>query len=222
MYRWGRTEDLYGIFVLGREKGTSVWLGWAHAFISPQGWERRKANQTVYADFITDGDLTLIERLPDDITAIVDIVKQCLDSGKLAKVGADPAGIGTLVDELARIGVSTHENGSGMLVGVRQGVALMGAIKVMERKLIDNSFKHLCSKMMTWCAGNAVTQQTGTGMRIARDASGYGKIDPLVAGFMCVAEMMLNPKPDGGPSVYEPRGMLVLDGDDEDALFRMV
>jgi phage terminase large subunit-like protein len=206
----GGTEDLYGIFVLGREKGTSVWLGWAHAFISPQGWERRKANQTVYQDFITDGDLTLIERLPDDITAIVDIVKQCLDSGKLAKVGADPAGIGTLADELAKIGVSTHENGTGMLVGVRQGVALMGAIKVMERKLIDGSFKHRCSRMMTWCAGNAVTQQTGTGMRIARDLSGYGKIDPLVAGYMCFAEMMLNPKPENGPSIYETRDLLMV------------
>jgi phage terminase large subunit-like protein len=206
----GGMEDIYGIFVLGREKGTSVWLGWAHAFISPQGWERRKANQTSYADFVTDGDLTLIERLPDDITAIVDIVKQCLDSGKLAKVGADPAGIGTLVDELAKIGVSTKENGTGMLVGVRQGVALMGAIKVMERKLIDGSFKHRLSRMMTWCAGNAVTQQTGTGMRIARDASGYGKIDPLVAGFMCFAEMMLNPKPENGPSCYETRDLMMV------------
>jgi phage terminase large subunit-like protein len=133
-----------------------------------------------------------------------------VDSGKLAKVGADPAGIGTLVDELAKIGVSTHENGSGILVGVRQGVALMGAIKVMERKLIDGSFKHRLSRMMTWCAGNAVTQQTGTGMRIARDASGYGKIDPLVAGFMCVAEMMLNPKPENGPSIYETRPLLMV------------
>jgi phage terminase large subunit-like protein len=206
----GGTEDLFGVFVLGREKGTGVWLGWAHAFISPQGWERRKANQTVYQDFITDGDLTLIERMPDDITAVVDIVKQCLDSGKLAKVGADPAGIGTLVDELAKIGVTTRENGTGMLVGVRQGVALMGAIKTMERKLIDGTFKHGGRRMMAWCAGNAITEQTGTGMRIARDLSGYGKIDPLVAGFMCFAEMMLNPKPENGVSCYETRDLMVV------------
>jgi phage terminase large subunit-like protein len=137
-------------------------------------------------------------------------VKQCLDSKKLASVGVDPAGIGTLVDELAKIGVTTKENGTGMLVGVRQGVALMGAIKTMERKLIDGSFKHGGRRMMAWCAGNAVTQQTGTGMRIARDASGYGKIDPLIAGFIAVAEMMLNPKPDGGPSIYEQRGILMV------------
>ena len=77
--------------------------------------------------------------------------------------------------ELAKIGITTKENGTGMLVGVRQGVALMGAIKTMERKLIDGSFKHRLSRMMTWCAGNAIAEQTGTGMRIARDASGYGK-----------------------------------------------
>jgi phage terminase large subunit-like protein len=148
--------------------------------------------------------------LPDDLTAVVDIVKQCLDSGKLAKVGADPAGIGTLVDELAKIGVTTKENGTGMLVGVRQGVALMGAIKTVERKLIDGSLRHRDSRMLAWCAGNAVTQQTGTGMRIARDASGYGKIDPLIAGFIAVAEMMLNPKPDGGPSCYETRPILMV------------
>lgn len=202
----GGLDDLLGVFVLGREKGTGVWPSWAHAFISPEGWERRKANRTLYEDFIKDGDLTLVERLPDDVTAVVDIVKQCLDSGKLAKVGADPAGLGSIVDELSRIGV-TQEN--ELLVGVRQGVALMGAIKTVERKLADGSFKHGGRRMMAWCAGNAIVQATGTGMRIARDASGYGKVDPLMAGFDAVAEMSLNP--DTAGSVYTAeRGILVL------------
>jgi phage terminase large subunit-like protein len=203
----GGLDDLLGAFVLGREKGTGVWLGWAHAFISPEGWERRKANRTLYEDFIKDGDLTLVERLPDDVTAVVDIVKQCLDSGKLAKVGADPAGIGTIVDGLVAIGV-TQEN--ELLVGVRQGVALMGAIKTVERKLADGSFKHGGRRMMAWCAGNAIVQATGTGMRIARDASGYGKVDPLMAGFDAVAEMSLNPIPKHGPSAYENRPLLMV------------
>ncbi|MCK1322137.1 terminase large subunit [Bradyrhizobium sp. 156] len=201
----GGLDDLLGVFVLGREKGTGIWLGWAHAFISPEGWERRKANRTIYQDFIKDGDLTLVERLPDDVAAVVDIVKQCLDSGKLAKVGADPAGLGSIVDELAKIGVTQEAE---LLVGVRQGVALMGAIKTVERKLADGSFKHGGRRMMAWCAGNAIVQATGTGMRIARDASGYGKVDPLMAGFDAVAEMSLNP--EAGGSVYsKDRGLLV-------------
>jgi phage terminase large subunit-like protein len=59
----GGLDDLLGIAVIGREKGTGVWLCWTHAFISPEGWERRKANRTVYEEFIRDGDLTLVERL---------------------------------------------------------------------------------------------------------------------------------------------------------------
>jgi phage terminase large subunit-like protein len=203
----GGLDDLLGVFVLGREKGTDVWLSWAHAFISPEGWERRKANRTLYEDFIKDGDLTLVDRLPDDVTAVVDIVKQCLDSGKLAKVGADPAGIGSIVDALSRIGV-TQEN--ELLVGVRQGVALMGPIKTVERRLADGSFKHGGRRMMAWCAGNAIVEATGTGMRIARNASGYGKVDPLMAGFDAVAEMSLNPEPIHGPSIYESRPMLMV------------
>lgn len=198
----GGLDDLLGVLVLGREKGTGRWLAWAHAFISPEGWERRKANWTVYETFIADGDLTKVDRLPDDVTAVVDIIKQCLDSGKLAKVGADPAGLGSIVDELAKIGV-TQEN--ELLVGVRQGVALMGAIKTVERKLADGSFKHGGRRMMAWCAGNAIVQATPTGMRIARDASGYGKVDPLMAGFDAVAEMSLNPESPVGnfPDDYE-------------------
>jgi phage terminase large subunit-like protein len=51
---------------------------------------------------------------------------------------------------------------------VRQGVALMGAIKTVERKLADGSFKHGGRRMMAWCAGNAIVQATGTGMRLSR------------------------------------------------------
>ena len=194
----GGLDDLLGISVIGRERGTGRWLAWAHAFISPEGWDRKKANQQRYQDFIRDGDLTLIERLPDDVTALVSIVEQCLDSGKLAKVGADPAGLGGIVDALAEIDV-TEEN--GLLAGVRQGVALMGAIKAVERKLVDGSFKHAGRALMAWCAGNAIVQATATGMRIARDMSGYGKIDPLMAMLDAADLMGTNPEPQG--SIYD-------------------
>lgn len=192
----GGLDDLLGVGVLGREKGTSRWLAWAHAFISPEGWERRKANWTVYQDFIRDGDLTLVEQLPDDVTAVVDIVRQCKESKKLAKVGCDPAGLGTIVDSLDEIGVTVDND---LLGGVRQGVALMGAIKTVERKLADGSFRHGGRPMMAWCAGNAIVQATATGMRIARDMSGYGKIDPLM-GVLDAAELMaMNPPPPRAP-----------------------
>lgn len=192
----GGLDDLLGVGVVGREKGTQRWLAWAHAFISPEGWERRKANHAQYQDFIKDGDLTLVEQLPDDVTAVVDIVKQCKDSKKLAKVGCDPAGLGTIVDSLDGIEVTVDNE---LLGGVRQGVALMGSIKTVERKLADGSFKHGGRAMMSWCAGNAIVQATATGMRIARDMSGYGKIDPLMAILDAAELMAMNPPPPRAP-----------------------
>ena len=148
----GGLDDLLGIAVLGREKETKHWLLWAHAFISPEGEERRKANATVYETFKADGDLTRVDQLPDDLAAVVDIVKQVKDTRKLAMVGVNSIGIGGIVDALAEIQV-TEQN--GLLKGVRQGISLMGAIKTVERKLADGSFRHGGSRMMAWCAGNA-------------------------------------------------------------------
>jgi phage terminase large subunit-like protein len=71
----------------------------------------------------------------------------------------------------------------------------MGAVKSLERKVVDGSFKHGGQALMTWCAGNARVVPTPTGMRIARDDSGYGKIDPLMATFNACALLAFNPTP---------------------------
>lgn len=202
----GGLDDLLGLAVVGREKVTKKWLTWTHAFISPEGLDRRKANRTTYDEFNSSGDLTYVDHLPEDVAALVAVVEKLVASGLLAQVGADAAGLGLIVDALAEIGVS-EENEN--LIGVRQGFGLMGAIKSVERKLADGSFKHGGQAMMAWCAGNAITQPTPTGMRIVRDASGYGKIDPLMALFDAVALMAMNPEAAG--SVYTAdRGLLVL------------
>jgi phage terminase large subunit-like protein len=114
----------------------------------------------------------------------------------LAGVGVDAIGIGGIVDALAKIQVTQENN---LLVGVRQGISLMGAIKTVERKLVDGSFKHGGQALMTWCAGNARIVPTPTGMRIARDDSGFGKIDPLMALFNACALLALNPVPNKRP-----------------------
>lgn len=186
----GGLDDLLGIAVIGREKITRRWLLWTHAFISPEGMERRKANATVYQQFMADGDLTLVERLPDDLAAVVEIVKQVRDADLLAAVGVDRIGIGGIVDALAEIGVTAE---SGQLGSVSQGIALMGAIKTVERKLADGSFRHCGTRMMNWCVGNIRIVPTPTAMRLARDESGLGKIDPAAAMFDAAELMATNP-----------------------------
>jgi phage terminase large subunit-like protein len=184
----GGLDDLLGIAVVGR-CGTQ-WLAWTHALVSPEGLERRKANMSFYEKFIADGDLTVVEELPDDISFVIDIVDKIKNTKKLAGVGVDAIGIGGIVDALAKIGVTQDK---GLLAGVRQGISLMGAIKTVERKLVDGSFKHGDQALMTWMAGNARVVPTPTGMRIARDDSGFGKIDSLMALFNASALMATNP-----------------------------
>jgi phage terminase large subunit-like protein len=194
----GGLDDLLGIAVVGREKDTKTHLAWTHALISPEGLERRKANAGFYEKFQADGDLTVVEELPDDISYVTDIVDKVKGSKKLAGVGVDAIGIGGIVDALAKIGVTQDNN---LLAGVRQGISLMGAIKTVERKLVDGSFKHGGQALMTWCAGNARIVPTPTGMRIARDDSGYGKIDPLMALFNASALLATNPAAQKRPDV---------------------
>jgi phage terminase large subunit-like protein len=186
----GGLDDLLGIAVVGRETNSGAYLAWTHALISPEGRQRRKANESFYESFIANGDLTVVDELPDDISFVSDIVDKIKESKKLAGVGVDAIGIGGIVDALAKIGVTQEAN---LLVGVRQGISLMGAIKTLERKLVDGSFKHGGQTLMAWCAGNARVCPTPTGMRIARDDSGFAKIDPLMALFNAVALLAANP-----------------------------
>jgi phage terminase large subunit-like protein len=186
----GGLDDLLGIAVIGRESETKQHLVWTHALISPEGQARRKANAGFYERFIADGDLTVVDELPDDITYVIDLVERVKTTGKFAGIGVDALGLGGIVDELAKIGVTQEAK---LLTGVRQGMALMGAIKTVERKLVDGSFKHGGQAMMAWMAGNARVVPTPTGMRVARDDSGYGKIDSLMAVFDAAALMGSNP-----------------------------
>ncbi|MEO1747501.1 MAG: terminase TerL endonuclease subunit [Pseudomonadota bacterium] len=203
----GGLDDLYGVGVLGRDKETRDWLHWGHALISQEGLQRRKANAAVYEGFIEDGDLTVVDGLPDDLEFIVNVTRMVKDANLLGGFGVDPAGYGGIVEALAEIDV-TEDN--GLLCGIRQGIGLMGASKAIERKLVDGSFKHGGSRLMAWCAGNAKVKQTSTAVMIERAASGFGKIDPLMALFNAAALMAKNPDVGSTVSVYEERGLLMV------------
>jgi phage terminase large subunit-like protein len=200
----GGLDDLLGVGLIGRERDTKRWLCWAHALISDIGIERRKANIEQYDQFERDGDLTKFaytppiegrrNALPLNIQFVYDLVERVQSLGLLAQVGVDAAGIGAIIDALAELGV-TQEAES--LDAVRQGIALMGAIKTMEIKLADYSLRHGGGAMLKWCVGNLRVVPTPTAMRVARDESGYGKVDPAMALFNAAHLMALNPEVGG-------------------------
>lgn len=187
----GGLDDLLGFSALGRLKADPrIWWLWNHAWANNVALERRKENIPKYQDFEDEGSLTIVEKVGEDIDDLALIAKQVYDSGKLNKIGLDPLGLGGLLDGLLDVGIPQES-----MFAVPQGHKLMGYIMTTERKLAEGNLYHAGQDLMTWCAGNARVVMVGNGMRITKQDSGIGKIDPLIATFNAVALMSLNPEP---------------------------
>lgn len=192
----GGLDDLLGLAVLGREKKTRRWLLWVHAWAHPKVLERRKSEITKLEGFKKDGDLTVIDRLGEDIEELAEVARKVKASGKLFKVGLDPAGVGGIVDALELVGITSDE-----IIGISQGWKLTGAIKTTERALADGTLRHCGQPLMRWCVGNAKVEPRGNAIVITKQAAGTAKIDPLMAAFNAVSLMGMNPAPRGAASI---------------------
>lgn len=186
----GGLDDLLGLAVAGRDADTRDWLCWHRAYAHPSVLERRKSEAARFQDFARDGDLMLVERVGDDLDDLALIVSRIEESGKLDKVGIDPAGVGGILDALVQAGIPAEK-----VVGVSQGWRLGGAIKTTERKLAEGGLVHDGSALMSWCVGNAKVEPRGNSILITKQASGFAKIDPLMALFNAVSLLSLNPAP---------------------------
>jgi phage terminase large subunit-like protein len=191
----GGLDDLLGLAVLGREAETGVWFWWSRAWAHKIAIERRKSEAPKYQDFAKDGDLIIVDEIGQDVKQLGDIVRKCDASGLLDRIGVDPSGIGAIVDELE----GGDEKGDGKIdhdriVGISQGWRLNSAIKTAERKVAAKEIVHGGQPLMLWCVGNARVEPKGNAILITKQASGTGKIDPLMAGFSAVALMAMNPE----------------------------
>ena len=182
----GGLDDLLGLAVIGRVG--DKWKLWAKAYAHPSVMERRKSEASRFEDFAKDGDLVLVKRVGDDVEDVAEIVAQIHDSGKLDQVGTDPAGLGGILEALESAGIPKEK-----IVGISQGWRLGGAIKTAERKLAEGVIEHSGSPMMAWCVGNARVEQRANSILITKQASGFAKIDPLMATLNAVSLMAMNP-----------------------------
>ena len=156
----GGLDDLFGLTILGRERGTRRWLAWSHAWVHADVLELRKSIAPALLDFVADGDLTIVDEPGDDVAACVARIAEVDSAGILADrdaVGLDPFGVGAVVDALAEAGI-----GEGRVVAVSQGYKLQGAIKTAERKLASRDLRHGGCRLMDWCVGNAKVEVKAT------------------------------------------------------------
>lgn len=185
----GGLDDLLGLAVVGRERGTNKWLAWTRAWAHPIAIERRKSEESKYEDFERQGDLVIIAELPGDVAQVAAVVKEINESGLLASVGLDPEKTHKVMFQ-ALVDAEIDE---AKCFGVSQGWKLIGAISVAERKLAEGVLLHGGQPLMNWCVGNAKIEPRGNAALITKQASGTGKIDPLMALFNAVSLMALNP-----------------------------
>lgn len=198
----GGLDDLLGQYAIGRCKKTRRWLGWAHAWAHPSVLERRKEIAPRLQDFARDGHLTLVKQIGQDIDQFAANVAMVHEAGVLDKLGLDPQGIGAILDALEMNGVPEEK-----IVGVTQGWKLTSPIKTAERKLAEGVLVHGGQPLMAWCVSNAKIVASANAVLITKQASGTGKIDPLMAMLNAVYLMALNPMSAG--SAYEERGILM-------------
>ena len=216
----GGLGDLFGLAVVGRERGTGRWLCWTRAWGLPVVLERHKAVASRLQDFVQQGDLVLVNTTQEIVEGAAALLVQIRQSGLLPAemaIGVDPSDIGSLIDALKAQGFSTHEQDPitgmvkrlGQIEPVRQGVALTGAIHTAEFKLHDGLLVHGGSEMMAWCVSNAKAVQKGNSVAIDKEVAGSAKIDPLIALLCAVKLMELGPEAAAGQeSVYETRGLV--------------
>lgn len=203
----GGLDDLLGLAVVGRVRESRTWLHWAHAWAHPSVLDRRKSEAPRLRNLEATGDLTIVEKIGDDVDQLAAIVARINEAGLLDKVGLDPAGIGAVLDALADVGIDEEQ-----IVGISQGWKLTGAIKTTERRLAEGTLIHCGQPLMAWSCGNAKGVPSANAFLITKQASGTAKIDPLMATFNAVSLMALNPEARGGLDDYLNHGFFGLVG----------
>jgi phage terminase large subunit-like protein len=198
----GGADDLYGLCIAGRERGTGRWLFWNRAYartdvldrrkdIAPKLEELRSLGEVVICDEAEFDELAaqaVLEAggevdavIPPDVAEVVEYVERIRDRGLLPEkygIGVDPAGISLTLNALNAAGISDDT-----IYPVGQGYRLNPAISMLPRMLKAGTARHAGQKLMDWCVSNAKATYSGSALVVSKQIAGSAKIDPLVATF---------------------------------------
>lgn len=175
----GGLDELLGLCVIGRDRVSKEWLVWGSAWAHVSMLESRADIAPALRRFVNDGDLTLVEKIGDDVIQAAEIVARIEGAGLLNRIGVDPWGIGAVLDALIE-----HKIDSSKIIGISQGWKMAFAIKATQAR---QWHFHGGRAMMVWCVGNARVDLRGNVRMITKQASGTAKIEPLFAMFNAVS-----------------------------------
>lgn len=205
----GGSDDLLGLCVAGREKGTGIWLYWFRAWVHPRALELRKDIASVLRDFEDDGDLIITSEVDQDLRELVALVEQVRDSGLMPDaggVGIDALGLPQLESALRAADFSEPQ-----VVLVGQGYRLTSAVLAMDRALRDGQAAHGGQPIAGWCMSNCKEIRRGSAAYIDKKNEGNAKIDLMIAALNATKLLEVEPVAGRGKaSVYEKRDLVIL------------
>lgn len=191
----GGDDDLCGLVVMGREKGSRRLLVWCHAWCQKEVLQLRPSIAPSLETFARDGDLTICKEPFQHVFEAVDIVRRVSENGLLpdeAGVGVDVAGLPELVDELENAGF-----GAPLATSVPQGWKLQSAIKSIPLRLKAKSLRHGGQPIFAWSIGNSKVEVTRSNQYITKALAGAAKIDVTIGLLNAAILMFLNPEASG-------------------------
>lgn len=168
--------------------------------------ERRKSEAPRLHDLAASGDLTLVEKIGDDVEELAAYVARVNEAGLLDKVGLDPAGIGAVLDALLEAGITEEQT-----VGI-SGLEADRGNQDDGKEAGRGVLMHCGQPLMAWACGNAKGVPSANAFLITKQASGTAKIDPLMSTFNAVSLLSLNPEARGGMDDYLNNGFFGLIG----------
>lgn len=197
------TTDLTGlVFLVEPVEDEEPWKIVPFAWLPDADLERRAESDRVpYEQWVSEGLLLTTPGRAISKRVILQKLSAMCDYFDIIAVAYDRWRIEDLLAMASDDGISLPE-----LKAFGQGYQSMSpAIETFERMLLNGELAHNGHKVLTMCAGNAVTDSDGAGNRKLDKVAANGRIDLIVAAVMA-AGIIKDASVPG--SVYEERGVL--------------
>ena len=170
--------------------------------------QRVKRDRVPYDVWVRQGWITATPGNVVDYNFILEQVKKDLEAFDLRDIGFDRWGSAKIAQDLLEIG------GDDFVVQIGQGFASMASpTKEFERLIHSKEIAHGNNPVLSWMISNVVMRQDPAGnIKPDKDKS-TEKIDGVVAAIMAI-DRATRSKPDDSDSIYDTRGILMLEPDD--------